>query len=136
MTPTQTREQAPAEVVRSVYEAFARADVEAVLTRFDEEIEIRQSEELPWGGVYRGREEALRFFGTLVSHIETKVEIERLILAGDTVVEVGRTCGRAPATGTEFAIDEVHVWRVRDGRIVSMHAYVDNAAMREAIGIG
>ncbi len=123
----------PADAVRAVYDAFRRRDVAAVLARFDDDVEIRQSEEVPWGGTYRGHDEALRFFGTLVSHIETQVEIERLIVAGDTVVENGRTCGRARSTGREFAIDETHVWRVRDGKVVSMHAYVDNAAMLEAL---
>jgi ketosteroid isomerase-like protein len=54
-------------------------------------------------------------------------------VAGDTVVENGRTCGRAVATGHEFAIDETHVWRIRDGKVVSMRAYVDNAAMLAAL---
>jgi ketosteroid isomerase-like protein len=64
------------------------------------------------------------------------VEIDRLIVAGDTVVENGRTRGRALASGREFAIDETHVWQVRDGKVVSMHAYVDNAAMLAALAGG
>ncbi len=122
-----------ADVVRAVYEAFGRGDAAAVYALFDEHVEIRQSEELPWGGAYRGREEALRFFATLLAHIETRVEVDRLIVAGDTVVENGRTCGRVRRSGPPFAIDETHVWRVRDGRVVSMHAYVDDAAMLAAL---
>lgn len=128
-----TRAREASAVVLDVYDAFARADAEAVLALFDEDVEIRQSEEVPWGGTYRGHEEALRFFGTLAAHIETRVEIERLIVAGDTVVENGRTCGRARGSGRTFAIDETHVWRVREGKILSMHAYVDNAAMLAAL---
>lgn len=30
-------------------------------------------------------------------------------------------------------IDETHVWRVRDGKVVRMEAYVDNAAMLPAL---
>ena len=64
--------------------------------------------------MYHGHDEALRFFGTLVAHIETRVEIDRLIAAGDTVVENGRTCGRVRGSGRALEIDETHVWRVRD----------------------
>ena len=124
------------DVVRSVYAAFVAGDVAALLPLLDDEVEFRQSEELPWGGTYRGREAALRFLGTLTSHIATQVDIDRLIVAGDTVVENGRTRGRALASGREFAIDETHVWRVRDGKVVSMHAYVDNAAMLAALAGG
>jgi ketosteroid isomerase-like protein len=122
-----------AEVIRSVYAAFGAGDVTALLALLDPDVEIRQSEELPWGGTYRGHEEALGFFGALTAHIATRVEVDRLIVAGDTVVENGRTCGRALHSGREFAIDETHVWGVRDGKVVRMHAYVDHAAMLAAL---
>lgn len=131
-----TTATAPADVVRSVYDAFERRDVPALLELFDREIVIRQSDEVPWGGTYRGHDAALEFFGRLGARIETRVEIDRLIVAGDTVVENGRTCGHAVGTGRRFAIDETHVWRVRDGKVVRMEAYVDNAAMLAALGAG
>lgn len=84
----------PAQTVRSIYAAFERGDIPAVFERLDPEVEIRQSEEMPWGGVYRGCEGAAAFFGALAEHIDTKVEIDRLIVAGDAVVETGRTRGR------------------------------------------
>jgi uncharacterized protein len=120
-------------IVRALYDAFARRDVDAVLALMDPEVVIRQSDQVPWGGTYHGHEQALAFFARLTEHIETAVEIDRLIVAGDAVVEVGRTCGRALATGREFAIDETHVWRLRDGRIASMEAFVDNAEMLAAL---
>ena len=132
-TADHTETRTPAEIVEAIYEAFGRKDVERALSLFDPEIEVSQSEELPWGGTHRGHEGALQFFGALMSHIDTQVQIDRLIVAGDTVVEVGTTCGRALATDRAFAIEEAHVWRIRDGRAVSMRAYVDNEAMLAAI---
>lgn len=123
----------PLDTVRAMYDAFARRDVPGVMSLLDADVVIRQSDELPWGGSYRGPEEAMRFFGLLTQHIDTSVEVERMVCAGDCVVEVGRTVGRGVATGRAFAIDEVHVWRVRDGRIVAMEAFVDNARMQAAI---
>ena len=133
MSDTATTTRTPIDTVRAVYDCFERGDVPGVLELFDPEIEIRQSEELPWGGHYRGHEEAIGFFTKLMSRIQTKVSIERLIHAGDHVVEIGQTRGHAVGSQREFAIDEIHVWGVRDGRIVSMTAYVDNAAMLAAI---
>jgi uncharacterized protein len=133
-TGTPTNGAEPLDVVAGVYGAFDRRDVEGALALFDDEIRISQSEALPWGGEYRGHAGALEFFGTLMSKIETQVEIDRFVVAGESVVEIGRTRGRALGTGTEFAIDEVHVWTVRDGRVAEMRAYVDDAAMLAAIG--
>jgi ketosteroid isomerase-like protein len=132
-TPPTAESASPADVVGAVYSAFERRDIEGALALFSRDIRISQSEALPWGGTYEGHAGALQFFGTLTSAIETQVDVERFIVAGDTVVEVGRTCGRALISGTEFAIDEVHVWTVRDGRVAEMRAYVDDAAMLTAL---
>ncbi len=123
----------PADVVRSVYDAFERRDVPALPELFADEIVITQSAELPWGGTYRGHDAAVEFLRRLGSRVQTNVEIDRLIAAGDTVVQSGRTRGHAIATGRPFAVDETHVWRVRDGKVVGMEAYVDNAAMLAAL---
>src|SRR3712207_2288470 len=102
VSTTPTRQPDAADVVRRVYDAFARRDLPAVLALFDRDVEIRQSDEVPWGGAYHGHDEAVRFLATLASHIETRVEVDRLIVAGDAVVENGRTCGRALASGRAF----------------------------------
>jgi ketosteroid isomerase-like protein len=131
--PTTTADS-KADVVKSIYEAFDRGDVATVLAHFDEKIEISQSDEVPWGGVYRGHAGAIRFLTALTEHIETRVDIGRLVVAGDSVVEIGRTEGRARAPGRTFSIDEIHVWRLRDGKAVRMEAFVDNDAMLSALG--
>jgi ketosteroid isomerase-like protein len=133
MGTTTKQDTQPTEVIRAVYEAFGRRDIAGLLDLFAPDIVISQSQEVPWGGTYRGHDEALEFLGKLGSHIETSIDIDRLIVAGDTVVEIGRTCVQAVESGREFAIDEIHVWRVRDGKVVRMEAYVDNAAMLSAL---
>lgn len=122
------------DVVRRVYDAFDRQDLAGVLAHCHPEIEVCQRQALPWGGVYRGHAGVRQFFGALVAHIDTRVEIDRLFAAGDTVVEVGTTRGRARASGRAFAVDETHLWTVRDGCIVRMEALVDEAAMQAALG--
>ena len=129
----QTQADPNVEVVESIYEAFVGGDVPALLERFDPDIEIRQSAELPWGGTFRGHDGALEFLGALTRHIQTKVDVERMIAAGDTVIEIGRTQGRAVDSGREFSIHEIHVWHLRDGRAVGLEAYVDNEAMKAAL---
>jgi ketosteroid isomerase-like protein len=48
--------QANVELVRGVYDAFARGDVDAVFAAMTPEIEWDESEGMPYGGVYHGRD--------------------------------------------------------------------------------
>jgi ketosteroid isomerase-like protein len=37
------------------------------------------------------------------------------------------------ANGAPFDIPEVHVWELRDGKVVGFRAYIDTPAMLEAL---
>jgi ketosteroid isomerase-like protein len=97
------------------------------------EVEVVQSAELPWGGVYRGRDGVREFLDKLNEHLDSRLEIEGLIDAGEQVVGVGKTVGKACATGLEFDVPVVHVWTVREGQISRFEAYTDNATLLAAL---
>ncbi|MDX2167936.1 MAG: nuclear transport factor 2 family protein [Deltaproteobacteria bacterium] len=130
MSPT---ERPNVVLVRSIYDAFARRDVPAVFALFDEDIAIDQSREVPWGGAYRGREQALQFFAALTGNITSRVVLERCIDAGDHVVAIGRTQGTVNATGRAFDVPVAHVWHLREGRVLSVQFCIDNPTMRAAL---
>lgn len=119
--------------VLSVYDALARKDVAAITQLTAPEIEIRQSTELPWGGIYHGAAEAMAFFGKVTSFLDSRVTVERLLDAGDTIAVVGRTLGTVRATTTPFDVPLVHVWEVSDGRIARLTVVLDNPTMLPGI---
>ncbi|UFS99492.1 nuclear transport factor 2 family protein [Nocardia huaxiensis] len=121
------------DLIERVYRAFDTHDLAAIATLFSPEVQIRQTTELPWGGHFRGHAGAAEFFTTLLKHIDSKVIRERLFVAGDRVVQTGRTVGTT-AAGVTFDVPEVHVWRVHDGRITAYDAYIDTPAMLAALG--
>jgi ketosteroid isomerase-like protein len=123
------------ENVEAIYEAFGRRNLPALLRCLGKDIEIIQSAELPWGGIYLGHAGVQEYFTALQTHLDSRIEMERLIDAGDHVVAVGRTTGKARSTGLEFDVPLVHVWRFRDGRVSRFEAYTDNATMLGALGI-
>jgi ketosteroid isomerase-like protein len=61
------------------------------------------------------------------------VTTESLFAAGDHVVQAGRTRGKALANGASFDIPEVHVWELRDGKVVRYQVYIDTPAMLDAL---
>ena len=123
-------------VVRSAYDAFRRGNVQMIFHLLHAEIEIYQSEGVPWGGTYKGHQEIASFIEKLTETIESRVEPDQYIEdeAGH-VVAVGHTRGRVRATGREFDVPAVHVWTIREGKAVKFEAYIDTAEMRVALGL-
>ena len=126
-------EGTPVALVRSMYDAFRRRDAAAVLALMSPAIEIVQSELLPWGGRHVGHAGAQEFFGTLLRHIDSEVEMRTFVDAGERVVAVGRTRGIALDTRRAFDVNAVHVWTVVDGRATRLEAFIDTPAMLAAI---
>jgi len=123
----------PMQTVQELYDAFGRRDLAKVFSLLSPEIEILQSEELPWGGVYRGHNGARQFFGKLGSHTNSTLDVERLISAGDHVVAIGWTHGKVNAAGTSYRVPIAHVWHVRDGLVMQAQFFIDNPTMLEAV---
>jgi ketosteroid isomerase-like protein len=119
--------------VHGIYQAYARKDVDAFLAALDPEVELCQSDELPWGGTYHGREGALEFLERLTGQVETTVDPRQFIVAGDRVVEVGYSRGRTKQGAAEFEIPEVHVWTMRDGKVIRFESYLDTVQMRRVL---
>ncbi|MBA3043109.1 MAG: nuclear transport factor 2 family protein [Alphaproteobacteria bacterium] len=122
----------PLDVVRAVYRAYAARDLAAIQALYHPDCEIYQSALLPWGGELRGRAGLQQFFIRLTSTIDTEIVDEQLFEAGDRVVSIGRTRGKALATGRQFELPAVHVYTVREGTICRYEAYVDTPAMLSA----
>ena len=99
------------------------------------DVEIVQSPELPWGGNYRGHDGVRQFFAKLLEHVDSQVEIERLIDSGEHVVAIGRTVGKTREKSLEFDVPVVHVWTLAQGQIVRFQPYIDNATMLAALNL-
>ena len=122
--------------IRRVYDAFKTRDTSVIQDVFAPDITIWQSPELPWGGEYHGPDGAFTFFLKLLENIESQVTTDSLFAAGDHVVQTGRTRGNALANGASFDIPEVHIWELRDGKIVRYQVYIDTPAMLDALRRG
>lgn len=121
------------QLIQEIYAAFGRRDIARVFSLFHPEIELVQSTELPWGGVYRGHAGAREFMGKLAQHITSAVTLERTLSAGDHVVAIGWTRGTTVATGARFDVPVAHVWKVRGGLAVQAQFFIDNPTMLAAL---
>ncbi len=72
----------PIDIVRDVYEAFGRGDLEAVMERCAPGAIVTQDPRLPWGGRFVGRDGIGEFAIKLASAIDSVVTPEGLFEAG------------------------------------------------------
>ena len=121
------------EIIINLYAAFARRDLSALFQWIDPQVEITQTTELPWGGKFQGQQGLMSFAGKLLESLDSQVEMEELVESGDRVVAIGHTRGRVRANQREFDVRAVHVWTLKDGKVIRFEAYIDTPKMLEAL---
>ena len=125
--------QQDVDTVRSAYEAFGRQDIPAVLDTFADDIKWDVPDSLPIGGVFHGKDEVGRFFGTIGEHyVELLVEPEEYLDAGDRVVALGHHRGKAKG-GDSFEVRFAMVWTMRDGKAAEFKEFTDTAPITKAM---
>jgi uncharacterized protein len=122
------------EKIEELYKAQEKRDLRSIIMLMSQDVEIIQSNELPWGGHFTGHDGVKKFLGALAEHIDSQVQIERMIDAGDKIAVIGRTVGEAKKTKLEFDVPIVHIWTMREGQVVRFEPYIDNATMLAALG--
>jgi ketosteroid isomerase-like protein len=126
------------DIVRDLYDAFAKGDVPGVLGTFDSGIEWREADGFLYadGNPYVGPEAVAEgVFQRLVSDIENFTVVPgKVIDGGDTVVVEGRYKGRVKATGAPVDAQFAHVWDLRNGKVVRFQQYTDTKQRAEAAG--
>ena len=128
--------QGASETVQSIYAAFARGDVAAVVAAFhpDAEVHCHAPRSVPYGGVWRGREQVQAWFvalGSTMAH--DKVEAETMVASGDEVAVRGIEGGRSTATGRTYEAGFVHFWKVKNGLVVRFDDFIDSATVAATI---
>ncbi len=122
------------DLIRGLYEAFARGDVEAVLAALDEQVEWTEVDGFPHGGTYVGKHAVLEgVFAPLGRDWDSfTADMSEFLDAGDHVVAIGRYRGQYEPTGRSFDAEGAVVWTVRDGKVTRFRQYVDTAALHLA----
>jgi uncharacterized protein len=122
------------QVIERIYEAYANRDVDGLLGALHQDFEIRASEPLPWGGSFKGTDGMMEFIQRISSHVDSRVDVDEMVEAGDHVIAIGKSAGKVNATGEEYSVRLVDVCELRDGKVLSIHIYLDTPAMLDVLG--
>jgi ketosteroid isomerase-like protein len=125
-------EQQNLDVVRSIYSAFGRGDVEGVLAHLDPEVSwlTPGAPDLPTGGLRRGIPAVREFFGLLASTFDiAEFQPRDFLTSGDKVVVLGTSREGPKGSGRLVDFRWVHVFTFRSDKIVAFEEPADVSAL-------
>jgi uncharacterized protein len=125
-------EQQNVDVVRQAYGAFGRGDLEGILALLDPQVAWRTPgpADLPTAGLRYGVNAVREWFGVLLTTFEiTNFEPKDFLPQGDSVAVLGTSLDRVKATGNGSEFRWVHIFTVRNGRIVAFEERADVSAI-------
>jgi len=126
------------EVVRQMWAALEREDIEAQLALCDEQVELRNPPDFPTTGPYHGHD-GVRQWATQNWEVFTdlRFDVEEIIEAadGETVVSVQRTSGQMRHTDIPVDVRWAAVWTIRNGKTLRAQGYWSKADALEAAGL-
>ena len=127
-------EQQNIEIIREIYAAFGRGDVDGIVAKCTTDVEwITHLEPIvPWSGDHSGKDFVPAFFGAIFGSVDvTAFNPQEFVAQGDTVVSTGEFGFTFRATGKSDLSRWVFIWKFRDGMISSYEQFHD-ASIAEA----
>jgi ketosteroid isomerase-like protein len=125
--------------VGAAWEAWERGDMEAIFALYDQAIVWDQThyEAGELSTVYHGHDGIRRFFRAWLAPFESyHAHAEDFIDAGEAVVVRIRQGGRGKQSGADVKMPPYwQVYRLRDGRVVRIEVYRDEAEALKAVGL-
>ena len=124
------------ELVKSLYGAFKRGDLETIFAALDSNIDWFSNADpalIPWGGEGKGVAAAKKYFKEIAAHVEIESFMPREIFGSpDFVTVLGHESGRLMPSGGRLDDEWAHIFKIKDGKVVEFRAYVNTHALVQA----
>ena len=110
-------------IIRKAYEDFAKGNIPAVFAVFDPAITWHVPGHGPLSGDYKGHQQIGGFFQRTMelSGGTFGIDVHNVLTDGDVVVSL--TTVRAERNGRAASFPEVHVWRLKNGKVTAFREY-------------
>jgi ketosteroid isomerase-like protein len=122
------------ELVRRTYEGSSEVNGRNLLAALSPHIKWTEAEGFPYAGTYIGIEALMDgVFKRLGSEwIGYRADVHTYLADGDKVVAFGVYSGTYVATGKAMTAPFAHLYTLKDGKIITMHQYVDTVLVARA----
>ncbi|MDY6936690.1 MAG: nuclear transport factor 2 family protein [Cyanobacteriota bacterium] len=123
------------DIIKTLYQAFENGQIDTILDILDPNVEWHESEKLPYGGTFIGRDAVLAgVFQKIGAEWENfTARVDEFLDAGETIVTLGVDRGTYKATGKSMAAPTASVWTLKNGKVVKFVQYIDTMKVCEAV---
>jgi len=132
-------EQDNTAIVKRIYEAFGRGDIEAILTNLADDVEwivSGRQDGIPYAGTFHSPTGARDFFSLLGESISyDRFEPRRFVAEGDQVAVFGYYHGQVNTNSQPVETNWAMEWTLTDGKVTRFTAYDDTAAVAAAFAM-
>jgi len=129
-------EQDNIQVVKDIYDAYGRGDLDAVLEHVTDDVDWAAdvaSTAAPWHGRRNGKQGVASFFEDINDSIEISEFNPHSYAAGDSDVHLLVDWTFRPLTnGRRTSMTMHHYWQLRDGKVAKFRGSEDSALTAEA----
>ncbi|MEV7284810.1 nuclear transport factor 2 family protein [Streptomyces sp. NPDC093252] len=124
MTAASSLTERNRQVVLAMFAAASSGDMEGVLSYLSEDVVVAEPLFLPFGRVYRGRDEFLALAGELGKYLDlSAITVHYTLADGDRVA----ACVGVPDLATGKPTHFIEQYTVRDGKIVENRLFYHDA---------
>ena len=112
-----------AAIIRKAYEDFAQGNIPSVFAVFDAAITWHVPGHSPLSGDYVGHDQIGGFFRRTLERSSGVfgIDVHNVLADGDLVVALVTV--NAQRNGVSASFPEVHVWRVKNGKVIEFREY-------------
>jgi ketosteroid isomerase-like protein len=110
-------------IIRHAYDAFSMGDIPSVFAVFDPSITWHVPGHSPLSGDYTGHNQIGAFFQRTMQLSEGTFRIEVHNVLGEDDLVVALVTVTAKRNGASASFPEVHVWRMRNGKVIEFREY-------------
>jgi len=126
-------------IMKSLYAAFGRGEIPAVLGAMSPDLRWYQAESNPYrpsGEPWIGPDAVLNnLFMRLGDEWDGFTVLPKTFhAAGDSVIVEARYNGTFKPTGKQLDAQVCHVWDLKNGKVTRFQQYVDTARLRDVMG--
>jgi ketosteroid isomerase-like protein len=123
------------DIIRATYEGPSAENGKNLLAALAPDATWTEAAGFPYAGTYVGPEAIIaNVFQKLATEwIDYQAKVHTYLADGDRVAAFGVYSGSYRQTGIAMTATFAHLYRLKDGKIVSMEQYVDSAMVQRAL---
>ena len=126
----------PKQVVTKLYDAFGKGDMQTIRSVLADDIEwivTGDPAKMPWAGTLHGADAVLKATSRLTgSTEELEIITKWTVSADDKVISLISERATVTETGRFYEVDSVHIYTVKDGKIIRFENHFNPVPVLEA----